>query len=133
MAGVRGNPNWVKGVSGNPAGRSTGYFWNPLKKALKEKAPEILQIAVDKALAGDKEMISLLLNNCNIKLGDPIVINPADTSEKIINDTLDQFSTGDISTETVNQVTRTVETRIKAIEVKNLDERITKIEENKNA
>lgn len=60
-----GNPNWVKGVSGNPNGRprrpEVALFRESLKKIEKEKGMTLLEHAIRKAFT-DKEVLKTMLN-----------------------------------------------------------------------
>ena len=59
-----GNPNWKKGVSGNPHGRPS-HGLDELKKAIysveQQRGMSFFQLAVEKAFEGDTMMIQGIL------------------------------------------------------------------------
>lgn len=74
MAGKRGNPNWQKGVSGNPGGRNRDKpFLAALNKAIAkhgDKESALLRVAkalLDKAITGDMAAINALMDRLDGK------------------------------------------------------------------
>lgn len=59
-----GNPNWKKGVSGNPSGRPPGIIDRraKLNKLLEGKAEAVLNVVIDSALENDVQAASLILS-----------------------------------------------------------------------
>jgi hypothetical protein len=77
MAGRRGNPNWVKGVSGNPNGRPKKpfAFSTAIAQALRAKGPDgltyrrrIARKLVELADQGSIEAIKILLDRVDGKV-----------------------------------------------------------------
>ena len=62
--GVRGNPNWKKGYTGNPNGRprvpEIELFRNALAQVEKEKKVSLLFHAVNRAYQDDNVLVALL-------------------------------------------------------------------------
>ena len=57
-----GNPNWKKGVSGNPKGRPPGKTaTQKVQSALNEGSLEVAKKVLDAALAGDMQAAGLVL------------------------------------------------------------------------
>ena len=60
-----GNPNWKKGVSGNPAGRPKGTSLSKrerIAQALNGDGPDVVRKIIDAALAGDMTAAGLVLS-----------------------------------------------------------------------
>lgn len=60
-----GNPNWKKGVSGNPAGRPKGAAASKrerIARALNDDGPDVVRVVIDKALEGDMTAAGLVLS-----------------------------------------------------------------------
>lgn len=130
---AKGNPNWKKGVSGNPLGRKLGYEVNPLTKALKEKSLELFNKALNMALVdNDKDMLKLLLDRCRFEVKGQININSKSSSQQILEDALEERSDGNIDNADLNSIVNAVNTRITAIESRTMDERLTVLESHKN-
>lgn len=57
----RGKP-FVKGQSGNPAGKPKGIESTPdrLRRMIRERIPEVIEVLVQSALAGDAQAARLL-------------------------------------------------------------------------
>lgn len=59
----KGNPNWIKGVSGNPLGKPRAYLTKAVEFALTpERAAEIAETLIYRAVEGDMAAIQLLWN-----------------------------------------------------------------------
>ena len=57
--------SWVKGTSGNPAGRKPGTGdIGKLRAAIADRVPELLAAMMDKALEGDVGAARLLMERC---------------------------------------------------------------------
>ena len=59
-----GNPNWKKGVSGNPAGRPKGVLdkRQKVQAVLNDEGPAVARKVLDAALAGDMTAASIVLS-----------------------------------------------------------------------
>lgn len=59
-----GNPNWKKGVSGNPAGRPKGALSKRerIAQSLNGDGPDVVRVVIDKALEGDMTAAGLVLS-----------------------------------------------------------------------
>jgi hypothetical protein len=63
MSALGGNPNWKKGVSGNPRGRPPGVQdrRQRMQKALGTDASTLIDVVKARAMAGDMQAASLIL------------------------------------------------------------------------
>ena len=76
MSKPTGNPNWQKGVSGNPTGRPrTKPITDEIRRLGESGAyVRIAQILVDKALDGDLKAAQEVLNRVEGKVSDRILV-----------------------------------------------------------
>lgn len=134
MADVKwtGGP-WPKGYSPNPAGRPPGaQSTGPVayaRRAIRDAMIPIINKVIEKAENGDTEMIKLLVSQVDLRIKEPIFIDVNQTSEHILNRALEQYAEGDMADSTMTTINQTIKTRIDAVDVRKINERIDKIEE----
>mgnify|MGYP000482804195 CR=1 FL=1 len=130
--------SYKKGESGNKAGRPVGSgVAGVIRKAINDKAPELLQVVIDKALTeGDAQAALALLNKIvpNLKsASEPVKFN-LDTSQGVAgvgSEIVQAISQGDVALDSGTQLLSGLASLAKLQESDELAKRITALEESK--
>jgi len=124
-----------KGQSGNKAGRPVGSgVSGQVRKAIADKAPEIIEVLITQALAGDTQSGLALLNKItpNLKASNEPVQLHIDTT-KGLSDTgeqiLQSIASGDIALDSGTQMLSSLAALAKMKEVDELTKRIELLEQ----
>lgn len=106
-----GNPQWKKGVSGNPAGRPKGIVDRRLKlnKLLDGKAEDVLRVVVNAALEGDAQSANIILSRVvpTLRAQDERVEFELDTQASMsdqVEQILKALSQGQLGPDTAKQI-----------------------------
>lgn len=128
---------WQPGQSGNPAGRPPGKrvaLAAALDKFAEEHAPEILQEAVRLAKAGDSAVLRLIMERVwpprkgrPIRLVLPNMAEP-DGALQALDRITDAMAAGEISAEEAEAAASVVSTRIRAQELRSLEQQLRDLE-----
>lgn len=125
---------FVKGQSGNvrgrPAGRTAGAR---LRKAIEERADDLLGVVIDMAMAGDLAACSLLLNRIvpPLKAVTPTVSVPATGDASLLeraNSIIDETMQGNLSPDVATQLMGALANLGKIIESTELETRLENLE-----
>jgi len=131
-----------KGQSGNPAGRPQGITdkRSELADLLKPHAPALVEKAVGLALGGDVGALRLCLERLIPKAQNEtvsLIINPEDLTKtdlllNINSMAINAAASGDITPSDGKNIVSMIEAQRKLIEITNISERLTAIEETMN-
>ena len=135
----RSDTQFRKGQSGNPGGRpKTKPFRDALLVRIREsKDPEVLSSVADalleKARSGDTQSIAILADRLEGKPSATLDMNlavplSAMTPAEAFGVITDAVSSGDIDPQQGQQLASLVEARIKAVELVEMEERISELE-----
>ena len=128
---------FTKGHSGNPAGRTPGSgIAGTIRKAINDRAPELLQVVIDKALnEGDATAALALLNKVvpNLKASNEPVQFNLDTGNRLSQtgeQILQSIATGDIVLDSGTQILGSLAALSKMKEIDEIISRLEKLEAN---
>lgn len=126
---------WKPGESGNPTGRKPGTGKvNEYRKLLESRLPELMKVLVDKALAGEDVALKLCLERLippyrpearSVEFTIPEKLNLVDIGKSII----ESIGNGTISPDQGAQVLSALSNHAKLVEVTELEQRITALEQ----
>ena len=124
-----------KGQSGNKAGRPVGSgVSGQIRKAIADKAPEIIEVLITQALAGDTQSGLALLNKItpNFKAANEPVQFNIDTSNGLTGtgeQILQSIADGHIALDSGTQILSSLVALAKMKEIDELATRVAKLEE----
>ena len=139
MANPRGNPNWRKGVGGNPRGLSPGSRHKITllaEQMVGDDGPAVIRKCIDMAKSGNEVAMRLVVERIlpprkdrpiNFELPESL-ITARDVSEAL-SGVIAQTAKGDISPDEATNVTALLEAKRRAIETCELEARISRLEE----
>ena len=127
---------FTKGVSGNPKGRPRGIIdkRQKLRLALEEKAEELLEVIIERAMKGDAQMQRVLLG----RLIPPAKPESSLQSFYLPEGSLSEQATaviqavgrGDLPTSNAHELLSAISLSLKIRETEELEQRVGKLEEN---
>ncbi len=132
------DPRFKPGQSGNPAGRPKGSRHKAsiiAEQLIDGQCEELVQRCISLALSGDTAMLKLCLDrllptkkSSPIKLKVPPIKNLTDLPK--VTEVLGKaVFAGEIDPDSAERISRIVERHIKAIEIADIEERLSKLEE----
>ena len=126
---------FTKGVSGNPKGRPRGVIdkRQKLRLALEEKAEELLEIIIERAMKGDAQMQRVLLG----KLIPPAKLEsslqsfylPEGSLSKQADAIIQAVGRGELPTSNAHELLSAISLSLKIRETEELEQRVGKLEE----
>lgn len=125
-----------KGESGNMAGRPIGSgIAGKIRKAIAEKAPEIVEVLITQALEGDTQAALALLNKItpNLKAANEPVAFQLDTGKGLSGtgeQILQSIASGEIALDSGTQILNSLAALAKMQEIDDLTRRIEALEKN---
>ena len=125
-----------KGVSGNPNGRPKGIIdkRSKLRGLLQERAPELINKVIERALEGDMAALRICVDRClpPLKSGDEALERPLidmNNTAVAVNELLQRVYAGEETPEKVKRIIDVIAAKIDVDELKDLNERLVNIEQ----
>lgn len=124
-----------KGQSGNPAGRPKGSgLPGKLREAIEQDSEEVLAALIEQAKAGDVQAARVLLDRvCPALKSEAQAVNVQDMANGSLAErataALDAAAAGDLAPDTAAQLVSAVGTLARVVEVDELEQRLTKLEQ----
>ena len=127
-----------KGVSGNPKGRPRGVTdkRQKLRLALEEKAEELLEIIIERAMKGDAQMQRVLLGRLIPPVKPESSLQsfylPGGSLSEQANAVVQAVGRGELTTSNAHELLSAISLSLKIKETEELEQRVGKLEDSVN-